>query len=98
MAEDYHQKFALQMSALFSEITAIYPDMKDVVNSTAAARLNGYLGGFGDVETVKAQLDQLGLSEAGKTTLLELIESGLAPACPAPGISGYDPLSETESS
>jgi peptide-methionine (S)-S-oxide reductase len=84
IAEDYHQKYYLQSSVLFSEISAIYPGMNDMVNSTAAARLNGYLGGYGDAATAKAQIDHLGLSEAGQKELLKLIESGLAPVCPAP--------------
>jgi peptide-methionine (S)-S-oxide reductase len=84
MAEDYHQKFNLRGSDIFSEISAIYPHTKDLVASTAAARLNGYLGGYGDIATVKAQVDQFGLSEAGQKELLELIAGGLSPACPAP--------------
>lgn len=45
-AEDYHQKYYLQRQhELMSELRAVYPDFEDVVNSTAAARLNGFLGG-----------------------------------------------------
>jgi peptide-methionine (S)-S-oxide reductase len=84
LAEDYHQKYNLRGSALFPEISAIYPDTKDPVNSTAAARLNGYLGGYGDIATVKTQINQFGLSAAGQKKLLELIASGLSPACPVP--------------
>jgi peptide-methionine (S)-S-oxide reductase len=82
MAENYHQKYNLQASDLFPEMSAIYPNISDLVNSTAAARLNAYLGGYGDSTTAKAQLDQLGLSEAGKKELLKLIDNGLSPVCP----------------
>lgn len=46
-AEDYHQKYYLQSSSgLSRELRAKYPDFKDFVNSTEAARANGYAGGF----------------------------------------------------
>jgi peptide-methionine (S)-S-oxide reductase len=84
-AEDYHQKYYLRANAgLFNEISQIYPVAKDLMNSTAAARLNGYLGGFGDVATVKAHIDEFGLSPAGQQELLQTIEHGLQPACPVP--------------
>jgi peptide-methionine (S)-S-oxide reductase len=93
LAEDYHQKYYLQSSILFSEISVIYPGMNDMVISTAAARLNGYLGGYGDAAKAKAQIDQLGLSEAGQKELLKLIESGLTPVCPAPQANDFIPTS-----
>jgi len=47
-AEDYHQKYYLQMHKdIMAEFRKIYPDFQDMVNSTAAARVNGYLAGFG---------------------------------------------------
>lgn len=83
LAEDYHQKYYLRSQPeLFNEISMIYPDSNDLVNSTAAARLNGYIAGYGDAATVKSQLDQLGLSEAGKKELLQLADMGLTPVCP----------------
>jgi peptide-methionine (S)-S-oxide reductase len=84
MAEDYHQKYYLRGSELFGEISLIYPNTDSLVKSTAAARLNGYLGGYGDAVAAKAQLEMFGLSEAGKNRLLKLIESGLSPVCPVP--------------
>lgn len=85
LAEDYHQKYYLRgQFDLFREIAAAYPDANEFVNSTAAARLNGYLAGYGDEATVKSQLDEYGLSEAGKETLLQIVGVGLLPACPVP--------------
>lgn len=68
LAEDYHQKYALRRRApeIVREYRAIYPDMSDFVNSTAVARINGYLGGFGDFALFQAEMDLLGLSPAGR--------------------------------
>jgi peptide-methionine (S)-S-oxide reductase len=63
MAEDYHQKYALQGDSLiFGEFRAMYPDVKDLVDSTAAARVNAYLYGEGTAEQLQSEIDQLGLS------------------------------------
>jgi len=71
LAEDYHQKYYLQNRAeLMSEFDAIYPEFEDFINSTAAARVNGYLGYNGTVETLRAEIDQLGLSGEAQETLL----------------------------
>jgi hypothetical protein len=45
-----------------AEFSAIYPDSVDFVNSTAAARVNGYLGGNGSLEQLEAELESFGLS------------------------------------
>lgn len=71
LAEDYHQKYALQgYSLLAVEYRAMYPDLWDMVDSTAATRVNAYLYGQGSAEQLQAELDSLGLSEAGKESLL----------------------------
>lgn len=83
VAEDYHQKFYLRESPdLASELFSIYPNPTDFRDSTASARLNGYLGGYGDPSSLKNNLDSLGLSESGKLALLQIAESGLIPGCP----------------
>jgi methionine-S-sulfoxide reductase len=72
LAEDYHQKFRLQQDPLLAaEYDAIYPDMKDFVNSTAVSRVNGYLGGYGGPAQLKKEIDSLGLSPEGRKRLLE---------------------------
>ena len=84
-AEDYHQKYYLQgETALAGEYRAVYPDMEDFVRSTAVARVNGYTAGYGTPETLRKELDDLGLSAKGKEKLLDLAEHGLRPACPLP--------------
>ena len=71
-AEDYHQKYSLQRHGeLMDELRAPYPDFRDLVDSTAAARLNGYLGGARTHDLRRQDLGQLGLSAAGQRILLK---------------------------
>jgi peptide-methionine (S)-S-oxide reductase len=71
LAEDYHQKYYLQnRNDLMSEFSAIYPDIQDFINSTAAARANGYVGRNGSLEMLEAEIDSLGLSDEGQEELL----------------------------
>jgi peptide-methionine (S)-S-oxide reductase len=70
LAEDYHQKhFLRQAPELLAEFQAIYPVVRDLVDSTAAARVNGYLAGAGGPEDWAQELDRLGLSPAGQRQL-----------------------------
>ena len=82
-AEPYHQKYSLRQEAdLMKEFSAIYPNADDFMNSTAAARLNGYLGGYGSLEVLKAELDTYGLSQGGRQKLLNLVrQRSLTPGC-----------------
>ena len=71
LAEDYHQKYQLRgQRDLMREFKAMYPREVDFVNSTAAARVNGYLGGYGSSEEIKATLEKLGLSSTAREQLL----------------------------
>jgi len=71
LAEDYHQKYSLRgQRELMNEFKAIYPADIDFVNSTAAARVNGYLSGHGTPEEIDATIANLGLSAAGQQRLL----------------------------
>jgi peptide-methionine (S)-S-oxide reductase len=75
-AEDYHQKHALQRDYdLMSEFKKMYPDLKDIVDSTAAARVNGILGGFGRLSAHKDEIDSYGLSDQGRARLLGYLPS-----------------------
>jgi peptide-methionine (S)-S-oxide reductase len=65
VAEDYHQKYYLRQSpALMREFAAMYPQGFDFMNSTAAARANGYIGGHGSRKAFEEEKDSLGLSES----------------------------------
>jgi peptide-methionine (S)-S-oxide reductase len=76
MAEDYHQKYRLRQSPVFmDEFAAIYPDPVDFVNSTAAARVNGYLGGYGTLADLQVEIDDLGLSPEAQEALLEIVRN-----------------------
>jgi peptide-methionine (S)-S-oxide reductase len=46
-----------------------------LVDSTAAARVNGYLGGYGTAAELKTDLSRLGLSPEGSRYLLRIVES-----------------------
>ncbi|MCP3957703.1 MAG: hypothetical protein GY719_07590 [bacterium] len=48
---------------------APYPDFRGLVDSTTAARLNGYLGGSRTQDLRRGDLGRLGLSEAGPRIL-----------------------------
>lgn len=73
MAEDYHQKYVLKHHRLNSEILRVYSRHEDIVNSTAAARLNGYAGGYGSKDQLLREIDSLGVSADGKKVLSELV-------------------------
>jgi peptide-methionine (S)-S-oxide reductase len=84
LAEAYHQKYYLQrIPELMADFKAIYPDTDKFINSTAAARLNGYVGGYGTPETLQKELASYGLSPAGNKKLLEIASVG-AGICPLP--------------
>jgi hypothetical protein len=74
LAEDYHQKYSLrQHDSIIQELRAIYPETRDFINSTAVARLNGYLGGNGTPEGFTMDIHNLGLSDKGKENLRTIL-------------------------
>ena len=76
LAETYHQKYRLQQApALLSEFRALYPQDEEFINSTATARVNGYLGGYGTLAAVEAAIADLGLSPAAREELLDLVSA-----------------------
>lgn len=76
LAEDYHQKYRLQqVPQLANALRAIYPDQSDFVDSTVAARLNGYVGGYGTLEALRAEIDDMGLPPAKAEPLLEALSA-----------------------
>lgn len=76
LAEAYHQKYMLrQRPDLVAELTAIYPKQKDFLDSTAATRINAYLGGHGSSSQLQAEIDSFGLSPRGRSTLVGLLKA-----------------------
>jgi peptide-methionine (S)-S-oxide reductase len=74
LAEPYHQKYRLRsVREIMTEFNAMYPLDDDFVNSTAAARVNGYLGGYGSPELVKSEIGELGLSPDASKKLLDIV-------------------------
>jgi len=92
-AEDYHQKYALRAEPLLlRELEDAYPDPKGFTDSTAAARLNGYLAGHGSGRQLAGEIDRLGLSPRAAERLRKTVAEwddrkgrGKGPhdACPA---------------
>jgi methionine-S-sulfoxide reductase len=62
-AEGYHQKYRLQRSPLWNEILARFERLEDLVDSTVAARLNGYIARWGTSGQLQADLPALTLSD-----------------------------------
>jgi peptide-methionine (S)-S-oxide reductase len=74
-AEDYHQKYRLRSERdLMRAFRAMYPGSEDLMNSTAAARVNGYLDGYGFLEDLLEELPGFGLSPAAGKRLMEIVK------------------------
>ena len=74
LAEDYHQKYYLRHDrTLFAELADYAP--RALVESTVAARLNGYVAGRGSLGQLHDELPRLGLSAAAATHLERLVAS-----------------------
>lgn len=74
LAEDRHQKYKLQRHPkLWAEFQRLYPSMADLFNATAAARVNGFLYGYGRREDLER--DSFGLSPASRQLLLEQVKN-----------------------
>jgi peptide-methionine (S)-S-oxide reductase len=75
-AEGYHQKYYLRQDrVLMGEFRAMYPETGAFTDSTAAARVNGYLAGYGSRTALQHDLDILGLSPDGRKRLLDSFPS-----------------------
>ena len=61
-AEDYHQKYALRRHGeVAADLLAIYGEGDAFTDSTAATRLNAWLGGYAPPEQVAREAKDLGL-------------------------------------
>ena len=57
------------------EFNATYPSDTDFVDSTAAARVNGYLDGYGTPESLGEEVDGLGLSPGATKRLEDMVKN-----------------------
>ena len=75
VAEAYHQKYSLRgHNEFMREFRSIYPSDEALMNSTAAARVNGYLSGFGSPAALQEEIGSLGLSTETQRRLLEMMK------------------------
>ena len=82
IAEDYHQKFALQRNPdLMREFRIMYPSFERLVASTAAARVNGYLAGCGTSKDLLTEIDSYGLSSSAADLLLGIAKRPVRLQC-----------------
>jgi len=74
IAEDYHQKYYLKnRPELLTEIKAYYPKVSDLTDSTVAARMNGIVGGYGDPDLLRDEVDSYGLSKDARNLLEKIV-------------------------
>jgi len=59
--------------SIWNELMAIYPNDMDWINSTAAARLNGYVGGQGSSKQLEDEIELLGLSADAQEKLRQIV-------------------------
>ncbi|MBS3814389.1 peptide-methionine (S)-S-oxide reductase MsrA [Candidatus Bipolaricaulota bacterium] len=70
VAEDYHQKYRLKQNRTFiRDLSEYYQDPDELRDSTAAARLNGYIAGYGTPGQVEGNIGKLGLSPKAQNRL-----------------------------
>lgn len=76
LAEGYHQKYYLrQKPDLMKEFAAMYPREEDLIKSTAAARVNGYIAGYGTYESFLTEVSSFGLSPEENRKLRDLVHA-----------------------
>lgn len=68
----HHQSYILGRHDELSEsFKRLYPELDDFINSTAAARVNGFLAGRGELDSPE-DLEGLGLTERGRREVYDL--------------------------
>ncbi|MCA8970739.1 MAG: peptide-methionine (S)-S-oxide reductase [Planctomycetes bacterium] len=70
IAEDYHQKYRLRQDArLLEELRGKFESERAFIDSTAVARINGYLSGEGSKAQLEREIERFGLSSASRERL-----------------------------
>jgi len=82
LAEDYHQKYYLRQIGPFEAVyERLYPRIEDFINSTAVARINGFVGGSGDVAVLQKEIGEYGLDKNGQLELMDLAKNSHPVKC-----------------
>lgn len=68
----YHQKYMLRQHPLL--LNSLGLNDEELKKSRVAARLNGYVGGYGSIKSFEAEVDGLKLSNQQIEMLKEIIE------------------------
>ena len=75
-AEDSHQKYFLKRYPKAHEAIAnLFPTYSDYIDSTIAARLNGFVREYGSLADIKKEIDYWALNENEKGILKELLNT-----------------------
>jgi len=75
LAEGYHQKYYLQNTTkLYQTLKAIYGGFGNLVRSTLAARINGYIAGNLSISSLKEEMDLVELPEDQYEKVLSIVE------------------------
>jgi len=72
-AEDYHQKYLLRQQPTL--LRSLGLNSVELLNSSVAARLNGYVGGYGALKDFEAEVDELKISEAQADMVRKIISN-----------------------
>ncbi|XP_020915559.2 peptide methionine sulfoxide reductase [Exaiptasia diaphana] len=70
-AENYHQKYLLRQSP--NVLASLSLNNEELKNSYIATRLNGYLGGYSNLQKFDAEAEKLGLSEEQVEAVRKLV-------------------------
>ena len=69
----YHQKYLLRQKS--SLLRSLGLNSVELINSSVAARLNGYMGGYGSLKDFEAEVDDLKITDAQADMVRKIISS-----------------------
>ncbi|WP_422124192.1 peptide-methionine (S)-S-oxide reductase MsrA [Planococcus sp. X10-3] len=76
LADERHQKYYLKRYPnTLKQLEDLFPQMEHLVDSTFAARLNGFVKGFGKLPLLKNEIAGWNIEEENRETLLNKLET-----------------------